>query len=137
MERNYQLSFGELIDRLSICQQKEIHIKSKREVFTQQINDIVSDLTNICQEKNILLTGEIIQGIVCLTQANIAIWNNEDNCRKGTEGENDLALTHSLNTLRTQIYSLLSTMVGDKGEYKANTLSPHPDWIPSYIKNKK
>jgi hypothetical protein len=136
-ERKFVNSFGELIDRLTICQQKELHIPEKRETFTQQINDIVSDLDSICKEKNIMLTGELIQAIVCLTQANINIWNNENSVRLGIDGYNDLELTHSLNTLRTQIYSLLSQLVGDRGEYKINTLNPRPEWTPSLIANKK
>lgn len=133
-QRAYNLSFGELVDKLSILQQKEIFIPEQREVYTKQINEIVYDLDMIC--KDMVIDGSFIRAIIVLTQMNTWIWANESNRRNGIEDGNDLSLTHSLNTIRTQAYSLLSQMIGDRGEYKKDAAIPHKDWIPSLFENK-
>lgn len=136
--RKFVPSFGELIDRLAITSQKEIFISEHREVYTKQINDIVADLDLLIEQQveERLLSGEMIRAIIVLTQMNCWIWQNEANRRNGIEDGNDLSLTHSLNTIRTQSYSLLSQMIGDRGEFKKDAAIPHKDWIPSLFENK-
>lgn len=137
ISRRFLPSFGELCDRLAICQQKEIFIADHRNEYTKQVNDIVFDLDNICKEKKLGINGTFIRLTIIVTHMNTWIWQNEANRRKGIEDGNDLSLTHSLNTIRTQAYSMLSEMVGDRGEYKKDTMIPHPNWIPSLFEKKK
>jgi len=135
-QRRFLPSFGELCDRLSICQQKQIFIPKHREVYTKQINDIVFDLDMICKEKKLGINGTFIRLTIIVTHMNTWIWENEKNYRNGVKTGNNLELTHSLNTIRTTAYSMLSQFVGDRGEYKKDTAIPHKDWIPSLFENK-
>lgn len=135
--RSFVPSFGELIDRLCITSQKEIFIPEQREVYTKQINEIIHDLDMLCQEKDMYIDGNVIRAIIVLTQMNTWIWQNEKNRRNNIEDGNDLSLTHSLNTIRTQCFSLLSQMAGDRGEFKKDAAIPHKDWIPSLFDEKK
>jgi hypothetical protein len=132
-ERRWNLAFGELCDRLFICQLKELFIPEHREVYTRQIADIVHDLDLLCEEKNLGINGQFILAVGNIMLMNRLIWQHEANYRNGIEEGNDLRLTHSLNTLRTQCYSLTSQLVGDRGEFKKDTLIPHPQWIPSLL----
>lgn len=128
-------SFGELVDRLSICQLKEILIPEKRETYTNQIRDIVHDLDALCKQTGWGISGTFILAVVNLALINRFIWENEANQRKGIEAGNDLRLTHSLNTLRVQCYSLISREFGDREEYKKDTLIPDSQWVPSLLIN--
>src|SRR4051812_5643552 len=103
-KRHYTHSFGELVDRLAITSQKEIYLPEHRDIYSQQIAEIIADLNLIIQEDKVQITGEIIRAIISLTQMNTWIWANESNFRKGISSGNDLELTHSLNTIRTKIY---------------------------------
>lgn len=136
-QRAYNLSFGELVDKLSITSQKEIFIPEHRDVYTQQINEIIHDLDIICAKEELSIDGRFIRAIIVLTQMNTWIWENEKNRRNNIEDGNDLSLTHSLNTCRTMAFSLLSQMIGDRGEYKKDAAIPHKDWMPSLFDEKK
>lgn len=134
-ERRYMPSFGDLVDRMTICQLKEIFIPERRETYTKQIEDISHDLDLLCKEKNLGIDGKFILAIANTMLMNRLIWQNEENQRKGINDGNDLRLTHSLNTLRVQCFSLISQSVGDRGEFKKDTLIPEEKWIPSLLKN--
>lgn len=133
--RKWLPSFGELTDRLFICQLKELLIPEKREVYTNQINDITHDLDKLCAEHELNIDGRFILTVGNIMLMNRLIWENESNMRNGIETGNDLAFTHAINTLRTSCYSLLSQMVGERGEFKKDTLLAPDNWIPSLLKN--
>jgi hypothetical protein len=136
-DRKYTHSFGELCDRMFICQLKELLIPEHREVYTQQIKDIVHDLDMICKEKGLGIGGNFILAVGNNMLMNRIIWENESNIRNNISTGNDLTLTHSINFLRVQAYSMTSELVGDRGEYKKDVTLPHKDWIPSLFEEKK
>lgn len=133
-ERRYNLSFGELCDRGFITQMKELLIPEHRATYTKVLQDIIHDLDLECKERSLGVDGKFILALGCNMLINRLIWENESNARKGIDTGNDLRLTHSLNTLRTQTYSLISQLVGDRGEFKKDTLIPEEKWIPSLLK---
>ena len=47
MKRKYLPTLGELIDRLSIVQLKEVKIPEHKEEYQKEIQDIVHDITEI------------------------------------------------------------------------------------------
>ena len=89
MVRKYLPTLGELIDRLSILQIKEIKIPNHKKEYQQEIKDIVHDINQILLDKDNIIDGEVIRAIVVLSQMNVHIWNNEDNARNGIDTEND------------------------------------------------
>lgn len=135
IERKWLPSFGELVDRLSICQLKEFLIPENRDVYTDQIKNIVSDLDSLCKEREWGISGKFILAVINVAIINRIIWENEANQRKGIEDGNNLKLTHSLNTIRTSCYSIISEEFGDRQEFKKDTLIPEANWIPSLLKS--
>ena len=77
--RQYLPTLGELIDRLSIIQLKEVKIPSKKSEYGEEIKQIICDINKIIVESDKLeFTGELVRAIVVLSQMNTHIWVNED-----------------------------------------------------------
>ena len=60
-QRRYQHSLGDLIDRLSIVQLKEVFIPEHKAEYSQEISDIVHDIQMILDETDGVLTAETIR----------------------------------------------------------------------------
>ena len=131
MERKYKWSFAELIDRLTIVQQKEIYNVEHRDEFTAELNDILHDLGLEISEGNISITPDMVRDIVVLTLMNAWIWANEDNIRKGVDGENDLHLTHQLNDLRSAAKKRIQQGIGGRIDHKLNNVKATNHYVPS------
>ena len=58
--RKYLPTLGELIDRLSIVQLKEVKIPQHKDEYTKEISDIVHDINEILKEKD-KIDGEFIR----------------------------------------------------------------------------
>ena len=58
--RKYLPTLGELIDRLSIVQIKELKIPNHKDEYSQEIQDIVHDINEIIKEGDFELNGEFI-----------------------------------------------------------------------------
>ena len=50
--REYLPTLGELIDRLTICQLKEVKIPNKKSEYGKEIKQIVSDINKIIKDNN-------------------------------------------------------------------------------------
>jgi len=98
--RKFLPTLGELIDRLSIVQLKEVKIPQHKEEYAKEISDIVHDINEILKEKD-RVDGEFIRAVVVVSQMNAHIWYNEDNARNGVDVGNKLLLTHGLNESET------------------------------------
>ena len=94
MDRKYLPTLSELIDRLSIVQLKEVFIVDHKEVYAQEIRDILHDIQLIINEDSFELTAESIRAIVVVSQMNLHIWQRESNARKGIDANENLRLTH-------------------------------------------
>ena len=99
-ERKYLPSIGDLLDRLSIIQLKEVFIPEHKKVYSDEIKEILHDIQLIIDQQDLVLNAEIIRAIVVLSQMNLHIWHNESNYRKGIKDNNYLELTHGLNGIR-------------------------------------
>ena len=99
MDRKYLPTLGELIDRLSIVQLKEVKIPKHKEEYAKEISEIVHDINEILKEKP-PVDGDFIRAVVVVSQMNSHIWYNEDNARNGEDVGNKLMLTHGLNGIR-------------------------------------
>ena len=133
MVRKYLPTLGELIDRLSILQIKEIKIPNHKKEYQQEIKDIVHDINQILLDKDNIIDGEVIRDIVVLSQMNVHIWNNEDNARNGVDTENQLKLTHSVNGIRNTAKNKIQEKLGGRKDYKIDCLaSEFKDWEISW-----
>lgn len=133
--RKYLPTLSELIDRLSIAQLKEVFISEHKDVYAQEIKDIIHDINILLKEKNGAIDGETIRAIVVLSQMNLHIWHNESNYRKGIKDGNNLELTHGLNGIRNTAKNMIQEIVGGRKDYKIDCLAADfKDWNISWNK---
>src|ERR1035441_8270292 len=118
MERKYNLTFSELVDRISIVQLKEVFIPENKENYKKEIQDILYDIDLIIKEKNIIIDAKTIRAIVVLSQMNLHIWHNESEARNGNKDGNKLLLTHGLNGIRNISKNKIEELAGGRKDYK-------------------
>ena len=132
MARKYLPTLGELIDRLSIVQLKEVKIPQHKEKYQKEIKDIVHDINEILNDKP-KVDGEFIRAIIVLAQMNTHIWVNEDNARNGEDVGNNLLLTHGLNGIRNTAKNKIQELDGGRKDYKIDCIaSEFKDWEISW-----
>ena len=130
--RKYLPTLGELIDRLSIVQLKEVKIPQHKEEYAQEILEIVHDINEILND-NPKVDGEFIRAIVVLSQMNTHIWYNEDNARSGDDVGNKLMLTHGLNGIRNTAKNKIQELDGGRKDYKIDCIADEfNDWDVSW-----
>ena len=130
--RKYLPTLGELIDRLSIVQLKEVKIPQHKEEYAQEILEIVHDINEILNDKP-KVDGEFIIAIVVLSQMNTHIWYNEDNARSGDDVGNKLMLTHGLNGIRNTAKNKIQELDGGRKDYKIDCIADEfNDWDVSW-----
>ena len=131
-ERKYLHTLGDLIDRLSIVQLKEVFIPEHKSEYSKEIADIVHDIQVILNETDAVITAETIRAIVVVSQMNLRIWHNESAYRRGMK-EGDLALTHGLNGIRNTGKNKIQEIVGGRLDYKVDCLAADfKDWEISW-----
>ena len=132
--RKYLPTLGELIDRLSIVQLKEVKIPQHKEEYSKEISDIVHDITEILDtNKQLKVDGDFIRAIIVLSQMNAHIWYNEDNARSGDDQGNQLMLTHGLNGIRNTAKNKIQELDGGRKDYKVDCIaSEFKDWEVSW-----
>lgn len=122
-ERKYLPTLGDLVDRLSICQLKEVFISDYKSEYAEEIKNIIHDIDIILEENKGKLDAETIRAIVVLSQMNLHIWHNESNVRKGNVDNNNLELTHGLNGVRTTAKNKIQEKVGGRKDWKIDCLA--------------
>ena len=134
--RKYLPTLGELIDRLTIVQLKEVKIPKHKKEYEKEIKDIVHDINQILLDEKYdidIVDGETIRAIIVLAQMNTHIWVNEDNARNGDNKGNKLMLTHGLNGIRNTAKNKIQERVGGRKDYKIDCIaSEFKDWEVSW-----
>ena len=133
-QRKYLPTLGELIDRLSIHQLKEVFIPENKKNYAKEINDLVYDINVILKEHKGEVTGEVIRALIVLAQMNTHIWYNETKYRAG-EGEGNLELTHGLNGIRNKSKNIIQDQLDGDGrkDYKVDCIAAEfDDWEVSW-----
>jgi hypothetical protein len=131
-ERKYNHTFGDLIDRLSILQLKEVFIPEHKQEYSEEMKLILEDLQTIldCEETS-FVNANTIRHIIVLAQMNLHIWSNESEVRKNG-GEGNLYLTHGLNGIRNTAKNKIQELVGGRKDYKIDCIAAEfKDWLPS------
>jgi len=132
-ERKYLHTLGDLVDRLSIVQLKEVFIPEFKEEYSQEIKDIVHDIQVILDETKGEIDAETIRAIVVVAQMNLHIWHNESNYRRGIKDGNNLELTHGLNGIRNTAKNKIQEVIGGRKDYKVDCLAADfKDWEISW-----
>ena len=135
-ERKYVHTLGDLIDRLSIVQLKEVFIPEFKKEYSKEIEDIIHDIQLVLNEHNGPINAETIRAIVVVAQMNLHIWHNESNYRRGIKDGNNLELTHGLNGIRNTAKNVIQEAVGGRKDYKVDCLAADfKDWEISWPKN--
>lgn len=133
MSRKYLPTLADLIDRLSICQLKEVFIPEYKKEYSEEIKDIINDIDDILKEQNSCLDAETVRAIVVLSQMNLHIWHNEANIRKGNKDNNKLELTHGLNGIRTTAKNKIQEKIQGRRDHKIDCLAADfKDWEISW-----
>ena len=132
--RKYLPTLGELIDRLTIVQLKEVKIPQHKKEYQKEIEEIVHDITEILTTtKQLKIDGDFIRAIIVLAQMNTHIWVNEDNARNGEDVGNNLLLTHGLNGIRNTAKNKIQEVDGGRKDYKVDCIAAEfKDWEISW-----
>ncbi|SVD75230.1 uncharacterized protein METZ01_LOCUS428084 [marine metagenome] len=131
--RKWLPTLGELIDRLSIHQLKDVFIPENKENYAREIRNLVHDIDMILKKHEGKITGEVIRAVIVLSQMNAHIWYNESQVRKGEKGSDNLMLTHGLNGIRNTSINKIMEIFGGRKDYKIDCIAEEfKDWNVSW-----
>ena len=131
--RKWLPTLGELIDRLSIHQLKEVLIPENKDNYAKEMKDMVHDIELILKEKDGKIDGEFIRAVIVLSQMNAHIWYNESDVRNGVKGSDNLLLTHGLNGIRNTAKNKIQDSREGRKDYKIDCLAAEfKDWEISW-----
>ena len=131
-DRQWLPTLGELIDRLSIHQLKEIFIPENKENYANEIKQMVHDIDLVLKENKDNITGEVIRALIVLAQMNWNIWYYETKVRNGDKDGN-LDLTHGINGIRQTASNKIMEVVGGRKDYKVDCIAAEfKDWEVSW-----
>ena len=131
-DRQWLPTLGELIDRLSIHQLKEIFIPENKENYANEIKQMVHDIDLVLKENKDNITGEVVRALIVLAQMNCHIWYNETKVRNGDKDGN-LHLTHGINGIRQTASNKIMEVVGGRKDYKVDCIAAEfKDWEVSW-----
>jgi hypothetical protein len=131
--RKYLPTLGELLDRLTITQIKEVKIPEHKERYAQEIREILHDIDLLLGEKSVRFDANMLRALVVLAQMNLHIWVNEANYRRGIKDGNNLELTHGLNGIRNTAKNVIQNTIGGRKDYKIDCIAAEfKDWEVSW-----
>jgi hypothetical protein len=131
--RKYLPTLGELLDRLTIVQIKEVKIPDHKAEYAEEIAAICHDIDQILSQGEIYFDAKMLRALVVLSQMNLHIWFNESNFRRGIKDGNNLELTHGLNGIRNTAKNMIQSIVGGRKDYKVDCLAADfKDWEVSW-----
>ena len=120
MERKYNYTTAQLIDRLAIVTLKSIKIPENKETYEKEADEIMFDLDEILGRP----IGRLIRYAQMSGIINEIIWANEAQARLGGDSQDKmLKLTHSLNGVRTSVMNEISNIVGGRKDLKIDCLA--------------
>lgn len=117
-KRKYLPTLSDLVDRLTIVQQKMIFIPERAQEYREERELILHDIDLILKEGPPLTARAVLA--ICLCQlTNHVIWVNETHARNGGSDQNHLLkFTHSINGVRNTAKNMLSKEAGGRQDYK-------------------
>jgi hypothetical protein len=137
MQRKYLPTLADLVDRLTIVQQKMIFIADHRAEYEAERSDILNDIQVILDElsrSENYLSARAVMAITMIQLTNRYIWENEAHARNGhAQDLRLLKLTHSINGVRNTAKNILAEETGGRRDYKidcfaAELVDDFGDW---------
>lgn len=122
-DRRFLPTLPDLVDRLTIVQQKMIFIPDRRAEYAEERADILHDIDLMLKEGP-PITARAIMAIALIQLTNRYIWENESKARAGgSEQDGLLKLTHSINGVRNTAKNMLAEEFGGRRDYKIDALA--------------
>jgi hypothetical protein len=128
-ERKYLPTLADLVDRLTIVQQKMIFLPDRREEYVEERKLILHDIDLILTETGHRIGAFEIKAICILMLANRYIWEQESKTRDGSSTDppdiqlHRLRATHSINGVRATAKNMLSSLTGSRSDYKIDCMA--------------
>jgi hypothetical protein len=123
-ERKYLPTLGELIDRLSIVQLKEIYIPEHAAEYRAERELIAHDIDLMLGSSPNFLGAREVRAILMIMLANRVIWENESIARQGGDGQDKrLKFTHSINGIRSRAKNVIAAFESGRQDYKTDALA--------------
>jgi hypothetical protein len=120
--RQFNLPFAELVDRLTVDQIKEVLLPASRASYADEMQRIAADLDAMIKEQKISLNARLIRMIVVLAQMNMHIWINKDKMAQDSSKYLEyLKFAHQLNGVRNRIKNSLLTELGSTDQSALRT----------------
>lgn len=117
-QRRYLPTLADLVDRLTIVQQKMIFIPEHRDEYLAERHDILHDIDLLLAEVP-RLTARAVMAITMIQLTNRYIWENESAARAGgDEQDRLLKVTHSINGVRNAAKNVLAEEAGGRRDHK-------------------
>lgn len=132
--RKYLPTLSDLVDRLTIVQQKAIFIRERRAEYVEEMSLIMHDIDLILSGLDKRLGADEVRAIIVIMLANRFIWENESRARNGEAGQDRLLkATHSINGVRNTAKNVLARLDGGRHDYKidcfaAELVEEFGDW---------
>lgn len=127
--RRYLPTLADLVDRLTIVQQKMIFISEHRAEYIEEREVILHDIDLILADTP-ALTARAVWAISVIQLANRFVWENETKIRDGTSIEtrdvqlDRLRATHAVNGVRNTAKNILAQSVaGSRVDYKIDCMA--------------
>lgn len=118
-KRKYLPTLSDLVDRLTIVQQKAIFIDDHRSEYMAEMALIMHDIDVILKGAKRRVTAADVHAICVLQLCNRYIWENESKARAGGADQDKLLkLTHSINGVRNTAKNALARLTGGRHDYK-------------------
>ena len=115
--RKYLPTFADLVDRLAIVQLKALYIHENRDEYLKERELIEHDIGLLLEGRK--LSARALHAIMIIMLTNHAIWVNETKARDGGSEQNELLrFTHSINGQRNSAKNILSHEFGERKDLK-------------------
>lgn len=133
-QRRYLPTLSDLVDRLSIVQQKAIFIRERRAEYVEEMSLIMHDIDLILSGSDCRVGAKEVRAILVIMLANRFIWENESKAREGgPDQDRRLKATHSINGVRNTAKNVLAGLDKGRHDYKvdcfaAELIEEFGDW---------
>jgi hypothetical protein len=116
-QRRYLPTLSDLVDRLTIVQQKMIFIPERAAEYASERDDILHDIDLLLEGKQ--MNSKAVLACVLIQLTNRVIWENETIARNGGSDQDKLLkFTHSINGVRNTAKNMLASEMGGRHDYK-------------------
>ena len=125
--RQYELPFGELVDKITIKQLQEMLLNSDK--YATEIAQLEHDIDLVMKQRGTVANARMIRLVFLMGQLNTLIWIYKDRMTENDSQENYakyLALSHQVNGLKNSVKNKLMQELGEpSSSLKTNT------WVDS------